>query len=576
MCRVAAGVMMQMRGAGFALPITALNFLTLLLPFVRPDLSMRSIFQTLVLGKRGRPRQCLDCLSFDSMLLYPSLALSPGTFAISRHIDVGPEEITMQLNDAQLFRQQAFLDGVWADADSGQTIKVNNPATGEILGTVPKMGVAETRRAIVAAERALPAWRALTAKERSAKLRRWYELIIEHQDDLARLMTSEQGKPLAEAKGEIVYAASFIEWFAEEGKRVYGDTIPGHQPDKRLIVLKQPIGVTAAITPWNFPAAMITRKAGPALAAGCSMVLKPASQTPYSALALAELARRAGIPAGVFSVVTGSAGDVGGELTSNPIVRKLSFTGSTEIGRQLMAECAQDIKKVSLELGGNAPFIVFDDADLDKAVEGAIISKYRNNGQTCVCANRIYVQDAVYDLFAEKLKIAVEKLKIGNGLEEGTTTGPLIDEKAVAKVKEHIEDAVAKGARLISGGKPHALGGTFFEPTILADVPKEALVSKDETFGPLAPLFRFKDEAEVIALSNDTEFGLASYFYARDLSRVFRVAEALEYGMVGINTGLISNEVAPFGGVKASGLGREGSKYGIEDYLEIKYLCLSI
>jgi succinate-semialdehyde dehydrogenase/glutarate-semialdehyde dehydrogenase len=576
MCRVAAGVMMQMRGAGFALPITALNFLTLLLPFVRPDLSMRSIFQTLVLGKRGRPRQCLDCLSFDSMLLYPSLALSPGTFAISRHIDVGPEEITMQLNDAQLFRQQAFLDGVWADADSGQTIKVNNPATGEILGTVPKMGVAETRRAIVAAERALPAWRALTAKERSAKLRRWYELILEHQDDLARLMTSEQGKPLAEAKGEIVYAASFIEWFAEEGKRVYGDTIPGHQPDKRLIVLKQPIGVTAAITPWNFPAAMITRKAGPALAAGCSMVLKPASQTPYSALALAELARRAGIPAGVFSVVTGSAGDVGGELTSNPIVRKLSFTGSTEIGRQLMAECAHDIKKVSLELGGNAPFIVFDDADLDKAVEGAIISKYRNNGQTCVCANRIYVQDAVYDLFAEKLKIAVEKLKIGNGLEEGTTTGPLIDEKAVAKVKEHIEDAVAKGARLISGGKPHALGGTFFEPTILADVPKEALVSKDETFGPLAPLFRFKDEAEVIALSNDTEFGLASYFYARDLSRVFRVAEALEYGMVGINTGLISNEVAPFGGVKASGLGREGSKYGIEDYLEIKYLCLSI
>ncbi|WP_070885787.1 NADP-dependent succinate-semialdehyde dehydrogenase [Pseudomonas argentinensis] len=482
----------------------------------------------------------------------------------------------MQLKDAQLFRQQAFINGAWADADSGQTIKVTNPATGEVIGSVPKMGAAETRRAIEAADKALPAWRALTAKERSAKLRRWYELMLENQDDLARLMTIEQGKPLAEAKGEIAYAASFIEWFAEEAKRVYGDTIPGHQADKRLIVIKQPIGVTAAITPWNFPAAMITRKAGPALAAGCTMVLKPASQTPYSALALAELATRAGIPAGVFSVVTGSAGEVGGELTGNPIVRKLSFTGSTEIGRQLMAECAQDIKKVSLELGGNAPFIVFDDADLDKAIEGAIISKYRNNGQTCVCANRIYVQDGVYDAFAEKLKVAVEKLKIGNGLEDGTTTGPLIDEKAVAKVKEHIEDAVSKGAKILSGGKTHALGGTFFEPTILGDVPKNALVSKDETFGPLAPLFRFKDEAEVIAMANDTEFGLASYFYARDLSRVFRVAEALEYGMVGINTGLISNEVAPFGGIKASGLGREGSKYGIEDYLEIKYLCLSI
>ncbi|UCJ17398.1 NADP-dependent succinate-semialdehyde dehydrogenase [Pseudomonas sp. MM211] len=482
----------------------------------------------------------------------------------------------MQLKDAQLFRQQAFVNGAWADADSGQTIKVTNPATGDVIGTVPKMGAAETRRAIEAADKALPAWRALTAKERSAKLRRWYELMLENQEDLARLMTIEQGKPLAEAKGEIAYAASFIEWFAEEAKRIYGDTIPGHQADKRLIVIKQPIGVTAAITPWNFPAAMITRKAGPALAAGCTMVLKPASQTPYSALALAELATRAGIPAGVFSVVTGSAGDIGSELTGNPIVRKLSFTGSTEIGRQLMAECAQDIKKVSLELGGNAPFIVFDDADLDKAIEGAIISKYRNNGQTCVCANRIYVQDGVYDAFAEKLKVAVEKLKIGNGLEEGTTTGPLIDEKAVAKVKEHIEDAVSKGAKILTGGKTHALGGTFFEPTILADVPKNALVSKDETFGPLAPLFRFKDEAEVIAMANDTEFGLASYFYARDLSRVFRVAEALEYGMVGINTGLISNEVAPFGGIKASGLGREGSKYGIEDYLEIKYLCLSI
>ncbi|MBJ9977585.1 NADP-dependent succinate-semialdehyde dehydrogenase [Pseudomonas sp. S75] len=480
----------------------------------------------------------------------------------------------MQLKDAQLFRQQAYINGEWLDADSGQTIQVTNPATGEVIGSVPKMGVAETRRAVEAADKALPAWRALTAKERSGKLRRWFELMIEHQDDLARLMTTEQGKPLAEAKGEIAYAASFIEWFAEEAKRVYGDTIPGHQADKRLIVIKQPIGVTAAITPWNFPAAMITRKAGPALAAGCTMVLKPASQTPYSALALVELATRAGIPAGVLSVVTGSAGEVGGELTGNSLVRKLSFTGSTEIGRQLMQECAKDIKKVSLELGGNAPFIVFDDADLDKAVEGAIISKYRNNGQTCVCANRIYVQDGVYEAFAEKLKAAVAKLKIGNGLEEGTTTGPLIDHKAVAKVQEHIEDAVSKGAKVLSGGK--LIEGNFFEPTILVDVPKTAAVAKEETFGPLAPLFRFKDEAEVIALSNDTEFGLASYFYARDMSRVFRVAEALEYGMVGINTGLISNEVAPFGGIKASGLGREGSKYGIEDYLEIKYLCISV
>ncbi|WJD62885.1 NADP-dependent succinate-semialdehyde dehydrogenase [Pseudomonas kurunegalensis] len=480
----------------------------------------------------------------------------------------------MQLKDAQLFRQQAYINGEWLDADNGQTIKVTNPATGEVIGTVPKMGTAETRRAIEAADKALPAWRALTAKERSTKLRRWFELMIENQDDLARLMTTEQGKPLAEAKGEIAYAASFIEWFAEEAKRVYGDTIPGHQPDKRLIVIKQPIGVTAAITPWNFPAAMITRKAGPALAAGCTMVLKPASQTPYSALALVELAHRAGIPAGVLSVVTGSAGEVGGELTGNSLVRKLSFTGSTEIGRQLMEECAKDIKKVSLELGGNAPFIVFDDADLDKAVEGAIISKYRNNGQTCVCANRIYVQDGVYDAFAQKLAAAVAKLKIGNGLEEGTTTGPLIDGKAVAKVQEHIEDAVGKGAKVLSGGK--IIEGNFFEPTILVDVPKTAAVAKEETFGPLAPLFRFKDEAEVIAMSNDTEFGLASYFYARDMSRVFRVAEALEYGMVGINTGLISNEVAPFGGIKASGLGREGSKYGIEDYLEIKYLCISV
>ncbi|KHL69313.1 succinate-semialdehyde dehdyrogenase [Pseudomonas flexibilis] len=482
----------------------------------------------------------------------------------------------MQLNDSTLFRQQAYIDGAWVDADGGQTIVVNNPATGEVLGTVPKLGAAETRRAIEAANRALPAWRALTAKERAQKLRRWFELLMENQDDLARLMTLEQGKPLAEAKGEIAYAASFIEWFAEEAKRVYGDTIPGHQADKRLIVIKQPIGVTAAITPWNFPAAMITRKAGPALAAGCTMVVKPASQTPFSALALVALAERAGIPAGVLSVVTGSASEIGNELTGNPIVRKLSFTGSTEIGRQLMAQCAPDIKKLSLELGGNAPFIVFDDADLDKAVEGAMASKYRNAGQTCVCANRLYVQEGVYDAFVEKLKAAVSKLKVGNGLEAGVTTGPLIDDKAVAKVREHIDDALGKGAKVVLGGQPHALGGSYFEPTILVNVPRNARVSREETFGPLAPLFRFKGEDEVIAMANDTEFGLAAYFYARDLSRVFRVAEALEYGMVGINTGIISNEVAPFGGVKASGLGREGSKYGIEEYLELKYLCLGL
>ncbi|SEP36704.1 NADP-dependent succinate-semialdehyde dehydrogenase [Pseudomonas sp. Snoq117.2] len=482
----------------------------------------------------------------------------------------------MQLKDASLFRQQAYVDGAWIDADSGATVSVDNPATGETLGTIPKLGRAETKRAIDAANRALPAWRALTAKERSAKLRRWYELMIENQDDLGRLMTLEQGKPLAEAKGEIAYAASFIEWFAEEAKRIYGDTIPGHQADKRILVIKQPIGVTAAITPWNFPTAMITRKAGPALAAGCTMVIKPASQTPYSALALVELAERAGIPKGVLSVVTGSAAEIGAELTESPIVRKISFTGSTEIGAKLMEQSAPTIKKLSLELGGNAPFIVFDDADLDKAVEGAIASKYRNAGQTCVCVNRLYIQDGVYDAFAEKFKAAVAKLKVGNGLEEGITIGPLIDAKAAAKVKEHIDDAVSQGAKVIAGGKAHANGGSYFEPTILADVPKSAKVSKEETFGPLAPLFRFKDEAEVIELANDTEFGLASYFYARDLSRVFRVAEALEYGMVGINTGLISNEVAPFGGVKASGLGREGSKYGIEEYLEIKYLCLGV
>lgn len=482
----------------------------------------------------------------------------------------------MQLNDSTLFRQQAFIQGKWCDAESKKTIEVTNPANAQLLGTVPKMGANETRAAIEAANQALPAWRALTAKERATLLRRWFDLMMANQDDLAKLMTLEQGKPLAEAKGEIAYAASFIEWFAEEGKRIYGDTIPGHQADKRLIVIKQPIGVTAAITPWNFPAAMITRKAGPALAAGCTMVLKPASQTPFSALALAELAQRAGIPDGVFNVVTGSASEVGNELTGNPLVRKLSFTGSTEIGRQLMQQCAKDIKKVSLELGGNAPFIVFDDADLDKAVDGALASKFRNAGQTCVCANRLYVQDGVYDAFAKKLQAAVEKLTLGDGLAQGVTTGPLIDEKAVAKVKEHIEDALSKGARIITGGQPHELGGNFFQPTILVDVPASAKVAKEETFGPLAPLFRFKDEADVVALANDTEFGLAAYFYARDLSRVFRVGEALEYGIVGINTGIISNEVAPFGGIKASGLGREGSKYGIEDYLEIKYMCIGL
>ena len=438
------------------------------------------------------------------------------------------------------------------------------------------MGRSEAQQAVDAAAAALPAWRALTAAQRATQLKNWHRLILENKTALAQIMTAEQGKPLAEAEGEIAYAASFIEWFAEQGKRTNGEIIPSPGADKRLMVIRQGVGVCAAITPWNFPAAMITRKAGPALAAGCTMVLKPASQTPFSALALAELANRAGIPAGVFNVVTGSAGAVGGELTSNPLVRKLSFTGSTEIGRQLMEQCAKDIKKVSLELGGNAPFIVFDDADLDKAVEGALASKFRNAGQTCVCANRLYVQDGVYDRFAEKLQQAVEKLRIGDGLQDGVTTGPLIDEKAVAKVEEHIADAIAKGAKVVTGGKPHALGGNFFQPTILVNVPDSAKVAKEETFGPLAPLFRFKDEADVIAQANDTEFGLAAYFYARDLSRVFRVGEALEYGIIGINTGIISTEVAPFGGVKASGLGREGSKYGIEDYLEIKYMCIGL
>ena len=478
------------------------------------------------------------------------------------------------LTDARLFRQSCYVDGAWVNAQSGGTISVDNPATGEVVGTVPKLGAAETRAAIEAADRALPAWRKKTAKERAAAVRKWYELMLQHQDDLARLMTTEQGKVLTESKDEVVYAASFLEWFAEEAKRVYGDTIPGHQPDKRIVVIKQSIGVVACITPWNFPLAMITRKAGPAIAAGCTVVLKPASQTPFSALALAELADRAGIPKGVFNVVTGSASEIGGELTSNPIVKKLSFTGSTEVGKALMQQCAATVKKLSLELGGNAPFIVFDDADLDAAVEGAIASKYRNTGQTCVCVNRIYVQDGVYDVFASKLSEAVKKLKPAPGLEAGATQGPLIDDKAVAKVEEHISDAVTKGAKVVLGGKRHALGGRFFEPTVIVNVTSAMTVAKEETFGPVAPLFRFKTEDEAVAMANDTEFGLAAYFYGRDIGRVWRVAEALESGMVGINTGLISTEVAPFGGVKESGLGREGSKYGIDEYLEIKYLCL--
>ena len=480
----------------------------------------------------------------------------------------------MQLTDTKLFRQQAYIDGAWAPADSGKTLAVTDPATGEQLGTIPNMGTDETRRAIEAANTALPGWRAKTAKERANILRKWFDLMMANQEDLARLMTAEQGKPLAESRGEIAYAASFIEWFAEEGKRVYGDTIPSQGADKRIIVLKEPIGVCAAITPWNFPAAMITRKAGPALAAGCTMVLKPATATPYSALALAELAERAGVPKGVFSVVTGSATAIGGELTSNDIVRKVTFTGSTEIGIVLMKQAAESVKKCSMELGGNAPFIVFDDADLDAAVKGAIASKYRNAGQTCVCANRILVQDKVYDAFAGKLADAVAALKVGNGFDQGTIIGPLIDGKAVEKVEQHIADAVAKGAKVTLGGKRHALGGSFFEPTIITGVTTDMAVAREETFGPLAPLFRFKTDAEALKLANDTEFGLAAYFYSRDIGRIFRIAEGLEYGIVGINEGIISTEVAPFGGVKQSGLGREGSKYGIEDYLEVKYLCL--
>jgi succinate-semialdehyde dehydrogenase / glutarate-semialdehyde dehydrogenase len=480
----------------------------------------------------------------------------------------------LPLKDPGLLRQANLIGGAWVQADSGRTIAVRNPANGELVGEVPAMGAAETRRAIEAAAAAQGAWRRLTAKERQKPLRKLFDLMMENQEDLAVIMTSEQGKPLAESRGEVAYAASFIEFFAEEGKRIYGDTIPPHLPGRRILVTKEPIGVFAAITPWNFPAAMITRKAGPGWAAGCTGVIRPASQTPFSALAIGLLAERAGLPPGVCNVITGPAAETGGELTANPVVRKLTFTGSTEVGAKLLAQCAPTIKKTSMELGGNAPFIVFDDADIDAAVAGAMASKYRNTGQTCVCANRILVQDTMHDQFAAALKIAVEKLKVGNGLTEGVTQGPLINQAAVQKVEAHIANALAQGANVITGGKRHAMGGNFFQPTILGNVPRTADVFSDETFGPVAPLFRFHTEEEAIAMANDTEFGLAAYFYTRDVGRVFRVAEALEYGIVGINEGIISTELAPFGGMKSSGLGREGSKYGIEDYLEIKYLCL--
>src|SRR5438874_7609610 len=479
-----------------------------------------------------------------------------------------------QLKEPRLFREACYIDGQWVQAASGQSLNVDNPATGEIIGTVPKLSAAETRQAIEAANRAFPAWSKKTAKERAAVLRRWFDLMMANQDDLARLMTLEQGKPLSESKGEVAYAAAFLEWFGEEAKRIYGDTIPQHQADKRIVVIKQPIGVVACITPWNFPLAMITRKAGPAIGAGCTVVLKPASQTPFSALALAELAERAGLPKGVLNVVTGAAKEIGGELTSNPIVRKLSFTGSTETGKVLMAQCAGTIKKLSLELGGNAPFIVFDDADLDAAVEGALASKYRNTGQTCVCANRIYVQDGVYDAFASRLAEKVKGFKVGPGTEPGVTIGPLINEQGVKKVEEHVADAVGKGAKILLGGKRHERGGLFFQPTVLANVTPEMQVSFEETFGPVAPLIRFKSEDEAIRLANNTEFGLAGYFYSRDVGRIFRVAEKMETGIVGANVGIISTEIAPFGGVKQSGLGREGSKYGLEEYLEVKYILV--
>jgi succinate-semialdehyde dehydrogenase/glutarate-semialdehyde dehydrogenase len=481
----------------------------------------------------------------------------------------------LDLKDNKLFRQQCYINGSWQDADSGESIEVTNPATGEKLGTVPNMGAEETRRAIEAAEEALPGWRTTTAHDKARVLRRWFELMMENKEDLSILMTAEQGKPINESRGEIDYAADYIEWFAEEARRVYGDTIPAESNDKRVVVLKEPVGVTAAITPWNFPAAMITRKAAPALAAGCTMVVKPATATPYSALALAELGERAGLPPGALSVVTGSARAIGGELTGNPIVRKLTFTGSTEIGKKLIEQCAGTVKKLSMELGGNAPFIVFEDADLDAAVEGTLASKFRNTGQTCVCTNRLLVHDAVYDAFAAKLAQAVSQLKVGNGLEEDTEQGPLIDVGAMETVEAHVQDAVAKGGTVVTGGQRHQLGGSFFEPTVVTGATPEMKVAKEETFGPLAPLFRFKTEEEAIRMANDTEFGLASYFYTRDVGRLFRVAEALEYGIVGINSGSISAANAPFGGLKESGFGREGSKYGIEDYLEIKYLCVA-
>jgi succinate-semialdehyde dehydrogenase/glutarate-semialdehyde dehydrogenase len=480
------------------------------------------------------------------------------------------------LADATLFREACYIDGRWTDGGDRAWIAVDNPATRDVIGMVPRLGRAETAEAIAAAARAFTTWRETTAKARAVVLRRWSDLMLAHQEDLARLMTIEQGKPLAESRGEVAYAAGFLEWFGEEARRVYGDVIPGHQPDKRLVVLKQPVGVVGCITPWNFPLAMITRKAGPALAAGCTVVLKPASQTPFSALALAVLAERAGVPPGVFNVVTGPAQEIGAELTSNPIVRKLSFTGSTAVGKVLMAQSASTVKKLSLELGGNAPLLVFDDADLDAAVEGTIASKYRNTGQTCVCVNRVLVQSGVYEAFASKLAAAVKKLQPGNGLEPGVTQGPLIDETAVAKVEEHVADATAKGARVTVGGQRHALGGRFFEPTVIVDARPGMAIAREETFGPVAALFRFETEAEALAMANDTEFGLSAYFYSRDLSRVWRVAEAIESGMIGINTGLISTEVAPFGGVKESGLGREGSRYGIDEFLEIKYLCIDI
>ena len=481
----------------------------------------------------------------------------------------------MLLKNSDLLKTAAFINNQWVQADSGKTLAVTNPATGEILAKVPDMGAAETARAIAAAEAALPAWRGKTAKERAVIMRRWFELIMANQEDLAQLMTAEQGKPLTEARGEVAYGASFVEWFAEEAKRVYGDVIPSPANDKRLVVLKQPIGVVAAITPWNFPIAMITRKCAPAIAAGCTVVIKPSELTPLCAFALAELAQQAGLPAGVLNVITTQdAASVGNELTSNPVVRKLSFTGSTAVGKKLTAACAVTMKKVSMELGGNAPFLVFDDADLEAAVAGAMASKYRNAGQTCVCANRLLVQDKVYDAFAEKLATAVAKLKVGNGAEEGVNQGPLINEAAVQKVETYIADAVNKGACVLTGGKRLSASSTFFQPTIITNVTPDMRVAREEIFGPVAPIFRFKTEQEAIQMANDTEFGLAAYFYSRDIGRIWRVSEALEYGIVGINEGIISNEVAPFGGVKESGLGREGSKYGIEDFLEIKYLCM--